>query len=305
MHRLSLRHVLPALLMLGGGATGGQTLDQPGFSRLVPGWTNYSTAFNATHAAGVDAEFATVGTPYAPAIDVRPLEYSAVVIWFNSGGHELSFDNFIFQVHFWSSIERFALNPRQGDLHVGSYNAPTGGSTTVPDAITRGGRPAYLLRFSLTNDSIALTQCQAAVVGLVAQAKTVQAGEFYVPTAPFAGPSDVQGGNIVPFGWGYVITQGGLTIYSGQLATELKVEALGSPPSLSIARIGEQIELCWPGAAGCYTVESTDDLGTAARWEFILDLPIVVDGSNRLRIPAGDGLRFFRLQREPQSVPVR
>jgi len=305
MHRRLLRHVLPALLMLGGGATGGQTLDHPGFSRLVPGWTNYSTAFNATHSAGVDAEFATVGTLYAPAIDVRPLEYSAVVIWFNSGGQELRFDNFIFQVHFWSSLERFALNPRQGDLHVDTYNAPTGGSTTVPDAITRGGRPAYLLRFRLTNAPVTLTQCQAVVVGLAAQAKTIQAGEFYVPTAPFAGPSDVQGGNIVPFGWGYVITQGGLTIYSGQLATELKVEALGSPPSLSISLIGEQIELGWPGAAGCYTVESTDHLGTAARWESIADLPLVVDGWNRLRIPAVDGVRFFRLQREPQSVPVQ
>ena len=116
--------------------------DKFGFSRIIHGWTNYSTAFNITHDQALDGEYASVASFYTPTVDVQPVEYSAIVIWFGSGGQRLDFTDFAFRIHFWSSLDALIHNPRLGDVASLNFAAPTGGSTTSPDATTRAGRSA-------------------------------------------------------------------------------------------------------------------------------------------------------------------
>lgn len=279
-----------------------QVADAFGFSRIFHGWTNYSTAFNTTHDPAASGEYATVACFYTPAVEVRLLEFSAVVIWFGSGGQRLDFSGFTFRIHLWSNLDAFINNPRQGDLASIAYAAPTGGSTTTADAVTRGGRPAYLVRFSLTNSSLALTQCQTVLIGLSAHADAVRSGELYVPTAPYEGMSDVQGGNIVSFGWTYLIDAGGLTVYWGQLATELTVQPLDVLPRLGIERTGPEVHLTWPATAGCFALEASDDLCGPVNWSEVEGPPSLSNGKNQLNLVTTNAHRWFRLRREPHSV---
>ena len=273
-----------------------------GFDRIIHGWTNYSTAFNITHDSAPDGEYATVASFYTPAVDVQPVEYSAIVIWFGSGGQRLDFADFAFRVHFWSSLDAFIGSPRLGDVASFNFAAPTGGSTASPDTSTRGGRPAYLIRFQLPGTSLTLTQCQTYLVGFAAEAGSPQAGELYVPTAPFDGESDVQAGNIVPFGWQYLFNAGGQTIYSGQLAAELAVQSVGGVPRLDIRRTTAEICLSWPEAVGCYTLESCSIGDSMLDWLPVTDLPILENGLNQLCLPAADSTRWYRLRKEPEST---
>jgi hypothetical protein len=269
-----------------------------GFNRIIPGWTNYSTAFSTTHDLNPEGEYATVASFHTPPVAVRPLEYSAIFIWFGSGGQRLNFGNFVFQVHVWSSLDEFIRNPRRGDVASLDFGGPTGGSTTSPDTFTRGGRPAYLLRFDLTGASLTLTQCHTHLIGVTARATSSQAGELYVPTAPFDGLSDVQAGNIVPFGWLYLLNAGGQTIYSGQLATALSVQALGEPPRIQIRRSALNVCLSWPSAAGCYRLESADDLFSPSAWSPVMEAPLVEAELTQLCIPAPAARRWYRLTNE-------
>ena len=271
-----------------------------GFNRIVRGWTNYSTAFSATHDAG---EYATVASLFTPAVDVRPTEFSVVAIWYGVGGQRLSFDNFTYRVSIWSSLAAFTGNPRPGDLATFNFQAPTGGSTTVADATTRGGRPAYLLRFSLPSSSLALAQCHEYPIGFAAIATSSQAGEILVPTAASDGPSDVQAGNIVPFGWTYLINAGGQTIYSGQLATELKVDALGELPKLTVLSAGPDIKLLWPASLTCYSLEACHDLRSAAAWAPVDQLPVVENGLNQVLLSLTNAARWFRLKKQTNIEP--
>ena len=273
-----------------------------GFNRIIHGWTNYSTAFNVTHDSAPDGEYASVASFYTPAVDVQPVEYSAIVIWFGSGGQRLNFADFTFQVRFWSNLDAFIGNPRLGDVASFNFAAPTGGSTTSPDATTRGGRSAYLVRFQLPGASLTLTQCHTYLVGLAAQASSLQSGELYVPTAPYDGESDVQAGNIVPFGWQYLFNSGGQTIYSGQLATELKVQPVSGLPRLEIRRTTSEICLMWPESAGCYTLESCANLGSPLEWSPVMELSTVENGLNQLCVPAADTTRWYRLRKEAEST---
>ena len=61
---------------------------QVGFSRITHGWTNYSTAFDAT----IDPdEFglggASVAGFYTPTNHVLPADYGVIVVWRGTGGH--------------------------------------------------------------------------------------------------------------------------------------------------------------------------------------------------------------------------
>jgi hypothetical protein len=273
-----------------------------GFNRIIHGWTNYSTAFNVTHDPAPDGEYASVASFYTPAVDIQPIEYSAIVIWFGSGGQRLDFADFAFRVHFWSSLDAFIGNPRLGDVASFAFVAPTGGSTTSPDTTTRGGRPAYLIRFQLPGASLTLTQCQTYLVGLSVQASSLQAGELYVPTAPYDGESDVQAGNIVPFGWQYLFNSGGQTIYSGQLATELKVQPIGGLPRLDIRRTAAETCLTWLETAGCYTLESCANLDSPAEWSPVIDIPAVENGSCQFCLPNDDTMRWYRLRKDSNST---
>lgn len=287
-----------AIISAGNGAEGS------GFDRIIPGWTNYSTAFSVTHDAASDGEFATAASWYTPPLKGRPLEYSVIVIWFGTGGQRLNFDDFIYQVHCWSSLEALIQDPRHGDLAVMSFPAPTGGSTMVPDATTRGGRAAYLLSFDLSAMTLAFEQCRTCLIGFVAQAKSPQAGELYVPTAPFDGLSDVQAGNIVPFGWQHLVDAGGQTIYAGQLATRLRVQLSGEPPRLSIERQLNDLCLEWPESAGCYQLESRVNAALGSSWMPVMELPAMQNGNWRLCLPAAEALALFRLKAIGSSTRI-
>jgi hypothetical protein len=267
------------------------------FNRIIHGWTNYSTAFSATQDAQDaqdNGEYATVGTVYTPPFDVRPREFAAIVVWYGTDGQRLDFTSFSFQVGIWSGLHSFAANPRQADIAPFSFVRPTGGSTTVPDAITHGGRAAYELRFDLSSSNLVLNSCQTYVVGLFAKALQTQAGELFVPTAPFDGPSDVQAGNIVPFGWIYLMNAGGSTIYSGQLATELIVDTLGTLPKLEVARANAELRISWPAIAPCFQLEGTETLD--AEWLPVDGQSELKNGKMVLQLSATNQARFFRLR---------
>src|SRR5262245_46708067 len=142
------------------------------FNRILHGWTNYSTAFDTTHDLGPIGDYATIASFYTPTQEVCLLEYGAILIWSGSGGQQFSFTHFLFEVHVWSSLAAFTNAPRQGDVATYSFSAPTGGSTSLPDATTRGGRPAYELRFCLTNPPTTLTNGGTWLVGLIAKTVT-------------------------------------------------------------------------------------------------------------------------------------
>jgi hypothetical protein len=263
------------------------------FNRIIHGWTNYSTAFSATDATR-DNEYASVAMLYTPPSDVRVREFAAIVIWYGMGAQRQDFDSFLFQVAIWSDLQRFIANPREGDIANISFSQPTGGSTTVPDATTRGGRPAYELRFDLSSANLLLTNCHTYLVGFNATTLQNQAGEIFVPTAPFEGTSDLQAGNIVPFGWIYLVNAGGNTIYSGQLATELRIDQLGTLPKLEVLRTKEEIQISWPATATCFQLEATESLGS--EWLVPSEQPETQNGRAILNLPTGGVSRFFRLR---------
>ncbi len=271
-----------------------------GFNRIAHGWTNYSTAFTATHDT---SEYATVASMFTPAVEVRPTEFSVIVIWYGAGGQRLNFANFTYRVFIWKSLEAFIGNPRTGDLATFDFAAPTGGDTTTPNATTRGGRSAYLLRFSLASSPITLAQCHDYLIGFAGVAKSSQAGELFVPTAATEGPSDLQAGNIVPFGWIYLINAGGQTIYSGQLAAELAVTPLGELPRLTVERSGSDIKLRWPASLACYALETSNDISSSNNWSSVELLPSAENGTNHVLLSATNSARWFRLSKQTSSGP--
>src|SRR5690349_4750046 len=91
-------------------------------SRIIHGWTNYSTAFNATHDTGASADYASVGSFYTPSTDVTLLDYAAILIW--SETRTPDFSRFQFRVAVWSSFDTFILEPRQGDVATWNFTAP-------------------------------------------------------------------------------------------------------------------------------------------------------------------------------------
>jgi hypothetical protein len=262
------------------------------FSRINRGWPNYSTAFNTTHDPSPNGEFATVGTFYTPPYNVKPREFGTIVIWTELPPATISFKDFTFSACVWSSLDQFIQNPGMGDVLNLNFVQPTAISR---DGTSRGGRATYELRFTLTSSPLVLTSCQTYVLGVVARTDPARNGELYVPTAPTDGPSDVQAGNIVPFGWQYLIDAGGLTIYSGQAATELIVEQVGQSPRLQVARSNSTVRLSWHAAASCYQLESTDAL--LGPWLAVTNEPQIGSGEHSVTLPSTNQPRFFRLAR--------
>ena len=267
------------------------------FSRIIHGWTNYSTGFTATidtdPAAG---DFATLASFYTPEFDVVPVDYGVVVVWLGAQSQHFDWSNFDFRVGIWSSLPAFITSPTTGDVATVFFNAPTGGSTSTRDATTRGGRPAYYLRFCLTNTPVTLRADHTYLVGFAASTFVWDNGELFVPTAPTSGPSDVQAGDLVPGGWTYLTNAGGLTIYSGQLATELLVTPL---PQLRIRALTNEVEISWPASLTGVVVESTLHLERLAVWSSVNSAPQGEGTWKRVNLPNSSAAqRFFRLRME-------
>lgn len=262
------------------------------FSRITHGWPNYSTAFTTTHDTSPNGEFATVATFYTPPYTVRALEFVTIMIWSEAPPQTVNFADFTFSVCVWSTLDKFIAEPRHGDVWDLPFAQP---STRRVDTQTRGGRPAYDVRFALTNATVVLTNCHTYLIAVIARTDTQRNGELYVPTAGTEGDSDVQAGDIVPFGWQYLIDAGGLTIYNGQAATELMVERLSQAPRLLIAHSNSIVRLSWPQAASCYHLEQTDAPGHA--WLAVTNEPEVGSTGQSVDLPSTNASCFFRLAR--------
>lgn len=99
-----------------------------------------------------------------------------------------------------------------------------------------------------------------------------------------------------PSGWAYLTNAGGLTIYSGQLATELLVTPL---PQLRIHALATQVEVSWPASLNGVVLESTLRLGTLAFWSPVNGAPEGEGSWKKLNLPKDDAAqRFFRLRME-------
>src|SRR6266850_2162832 len=97
-----------------GAETGGTT--EAAFDRIIPGWTNYSTAFNATQSLDSSGQFATVASFFQPGCDTFLVEYRTIVIWAGALNQQVNFGNFDFAVFVWSSLDTFTNSPLHGDV---------------------------------------------------------------------------------------------------------------------------------------------------------------------------------------------
>jgi hypothetical protein len=268
-------------------------LTQVGFSRIIHGWTNYSTGFSATHDLAVSGDFATVASVFTPSRGVVPEEYAVIVVWLGEAGQTLDFARFSFSVGVWSGLRAFTEDPRAGDLAQLAFLRPTGGSLVTPDAYTRGGRAAYELRFCLTNAPV-LSPGQTYLIGFAAHTDPASSGELYVPTSSHSGPSDLQAGNLVLDGWLNIVDAGGSTIYDGQLATELLVTP---PPSLVIDRLPDQVIVSWQDAPSGIVLEAANQPTPDASWLTVVAEPSDTNGVRRARLSATGPARYFRLRK--------
>jgi hypothetical protein len=266
------------------------------FGRIIHGWTNYSTAFNVTHDLGKSADYASVAAFYTPDRNMRPTEFGVIVIWNGSSGQRLDFSRFDFLVMAWSSLDAFIRNPKQGDLATWTFNAPTGGSTTVPDATTRGGRSAYEIRFALSNSPLVLTT--TCLIGFAARTVTANDGELYVPTSSFPGLSDVHAGDLVPGGWQYLVNAGGSTIYDGQLAMEFVVREIIELPELKIQRLNHQVRVSWPATAKDFQLECAISLSPPVTWAPVEEDIIDDNGTFTATLPTRAAATWLRLTRQ-------
>jgi hypothetical protein len=298
---LRLLRLIAAVIILIALSAHSQTNGAPeiAFSRIIHGWTNYSTAFNATHDTAANGDYASVGSFYTPTNEVTPLEYAAILIW--SEARTPDFSRFQFRVFIWSNLDAFIQDPRQGDVATWNFTAPTGGSTSVRDTTTRGGRPAYELRFSLTNAPITLSNGHSYVLGFAARTDTQANGDLFVPTANSEGLSDVQAGDLVVGGWQYLVNAGGNTIYFGQLAVELVVAPWINPPRMEITRTDNFVRISWPAAAQDFVLESLFNLASGADWLAVEAEPFEEDGQMQVILPATFSRQWFRLRRRSDS----
>src|SRR5262245_29257481 len=119
-------------ILLSWAASGAELLPplETAFDRILPGWTNYSTAFNATHDLGAAGDYASVAAFYTPVTDVQLGEFSVIVIGGSTRAPD--FAQFQFRVLVWSGLEALIREPRVGDVAIWDFVAPTGGSVVVP-----------------------------------------------------------------------------------------------------------------------------------------------------------------------------
>jgi hypothetical protein len=290
-----------ASLVLAGPAIPRCAAEDPaaGFDRIIPGWTNYSTAFNATHDTGPAGDYATVASFYSPANNVMPEEYSVVVV--SSGTRPPDLHRFQFRVCLWDGLEAFIGEPRTSPL-TWDFVTATGGNPAQPDTTTRGGRPAYVLRFVLTNQPVVLAAGRTWLIGFAARGETQFAGELFVPTAEHPGLSDVQAGDLVIGGWRYLVDAGGSTIYSGQLAATFKVSVPPERPRLEIAPGNSVFHLTWSIPTSNFVLESSTSVGPNATWTRVELDPTDQDGLRHVIVPALPGPQWFRLRGEDPAT---
>jgi hypothetical protein len=278
------------------GLAQAQPSSEVGFSRILHGWTNYSTAFLATQDTGSTNGFATVASFYSPPCDVVPLEYAAIFIWNGPTDQQVDFTHDDFQVYFWSSLAAFTNCPTHGDLATFTFAEPTGGSETQPDAITVGGRPAWLLRFALTNQTLVLSNHHEYLVGVAARTDSAQFSDLFIPTSKSSGPSDVQAASTLVGGWRYLVDAGGLTTYSGELATELMVRRTDDRPRLDIRLANGSLEVSWPASAECYVLQAGEAV-PVTNWTAVAVLPTSHDGWIHMTLPVSEPAQYFRLRK--------
>lgn len=263
--------------------------------RIIPGWTNYSTAFNATHDLGVAGDYASVAAFYRPAGDVRLEELGVVVI--GGGTRPPEFGRIQYRVMVWSGLEAFVREPRVGDVATWDLAAPTSGSVDVPDTWTRGGRAAYVLRFALTNRPVTLGAGGDWLVGFAARAETQTAGELYVPTSSDVGESDVQAGDLVLGGWRHLADAGGSTVYSGRLALSLAVRPRLERPRVEMVRAGRWVIISWPVDAVGYVLEQSGRIDPETAWNQVEQEPEEVAGRWQVVMRPEFTRQWFRLRR--------
>jgi hypothetical protein len=110
------------------------------FSRIIHGWTNYSTGVNATHNTDPElGDFATVASFYTQDQHVRPREFGVIIIWLGDHPQRLDFADFDFQFHI-CRLAAFTNPPNSGDIAALTFVAPTGGSVNMRDAPGSGPR---------------------------------------------------------------------------------------------------------------------------------------------------------------------
>jgi hypothetical protein len=271
-----------------------------GFSRIIHGWTNYSTAFTATHDTDTNAgDYATLVSAYTPTQNVQAIDYGVIVVWDGEPGQHLQFNTFDFRVGIWSSLGAFTNSPMIGDVATVFFNAPTGGSISQRDATTRGGRAAYYVQFCLTNTPIYLAANRTYWIGFYGRTFVEDNGELFVPTSSHSGASDVQAGDLVSRGWMYLTNAGGNTIYSGQLATELFVRTVPASPRLTCVPIAGGIELSWPDSAEGFILETATDYSSSSAWSPVPFAPQHQGGAYRVTLPIGAVPNFYRLNYRP------
>jgi hypothetical protein len=70
------------------------------------------------------------------------------------------------------------------------------------------------------------------------------------------------------------------------------------PTNLTIALSGQQMVLAWPTNAGYYSLQTTTNLASRARWTAVTNIPTVNGSSNAVTVPFTNTRQFFRLQSE-------
>lgn len=92
-----------------------------------------------------------------------------------------------------------------------------------------------------------------------------------------------------PFTSGY---QFFLTTYSDLVA--------GTPPatsvSLSVRRVGSDVEISWPTSASGFVLESVSALSPTATWSPVGQTPVVSGDNNVVTVPISSGNQFYRLR---------
>jgi uncharacterized repeat protein (TIGR01451 family) len=67
--------------------------------------------------------------------------------------------------------------------------------------------------------------------------------------------------------------------------------------SMTVARVGDYLEISWPASAGTYILESTTNLAPPSVWTPVTDaVPALVGGRTTVLVPITSGDRFFRLR---------
>ena len=261
------------------------------FDRIVHGWTNYSTAFLATHDSN-SGDYASVAAYYTPDADAYLREFEVIVISDRAPGEPVDWSQFTFVVGIWSGLRAFTNSPASPDAGRFNFVAPTGG--IHPDAMTRGGRSAYELRFTATNHTALLTAAHTYLVGCFARCSSSANGELYVPTSSHAGDSDVQAGNTIIGGWLNIADAGGSTIYFGELAMQLLIDS--AAPPLSISRDADWLMLAWPAIYEGFDVQAAIDFPTGG-WTTVSQWRVITNDSNVARIALPNRPTIFRLRK--------